>query len=198
MAYPEELLSPDEHIVTQFRPHWTALAVPAVLALIGLALAVLSLVYLESPTSWIIAAGLGVVWLASSIGRMLTWFTTQHVITDERVIHRTGVFSRHGKEIPLEMINNVAFGQTLFERAVRSGDLLIESAGEGGQTRYSDIPRPEQLQSLIYQVRERRIIALRGDGSSVASELGLLAQLRDRGDLTAEEFEAQKRRLLGS
>jgi uncharacterized membrane protein YdbT with pleckstrin-like domain len=133
----------------------------------------------------------------ASIGRLLTWVTTQHVITDERVIHRTGVFSRHGKEIPLEMINNVAFGQSLFERAVRSGDLVIESAGEGGQTRYRDIPNPERLQSLIYQVRERRIIALRGSGASVASELETLARLRDRGDLSAEEFESQKRKLLG-
>jgi hypothetical protein len=95
------------------------------------------------------------------------------------------------------MINNVAFGQSLFERAVRSGDLVIESAGEGGQTRYRDIPNPERLQSLIYQVRERRIIALRGSGASVASELETLARLRDRGDLSAEEFESQKRKLLG-
>ncbi|MEX2280469.1 MAG: SHOCT domain-containing protein, partial [Acidimicrobiia bacterium] len=86
--------------------------------------------------------------------------------------------------------------QSLIERAIRSGDLVIESAGETGQSRYADIPDPEGLQSLIYQQREARTVSLRRGGSSVSEELSGLAELRDRGVLSEEEFEAQKRRLL--
>jgi hypothetical protein len=74
--------------------------------------------------------------------------------------------------------------------------LLIESAGESGQSRYSDIPDPEALQSIIYQQREARTVSLKRGGSSVSEELAGLADLRERGVLSDEEFEAQKRRLL--
>ncbi len=123
------------------------------------------------------------------------------MLTTERVVVRAGVFSRRGTEIPLENINNVAFSQGLLERMIRSGDLLIESAGESGQSRFTDIPDPEGLQSQIYQTRERRMVALNtGEigGSSTADELGKLAKLRDDGVLSAEEFDIQKQRLLST
>jgi hypothetical protein len=37
-----------------------------------------------------------------------------------------------------------------------------------------------------------------GNGRSVAEELTELRKLRESGDLTEDEFQAQKRRLLGS
>ena len=104
---------------------------------------------------------------------------------------RTGLFNRTGKEIPLEVINDVAFGQTIGERIFRSGDLLIESAGEHGQSRFTDIPDPEGVQALIYQT-----LVLRG-GPSLGNELETLARLHSEGVLTDEEFAQQKARLLG-
>ena len=71
----------------------------------------------------------------------IQWFTTLHVITNERVIYRAGFIAKRGKEIPLEVINDVAFNQTIFEKAFGTGDLMIESAGTHGQTRYRDIPK---------------------------------------------------------
>ncbi|MDX1448170.1 MAG: PH domain-containing protein [Acidimicrobiia bacterium] len=200
MGYPERLLSPGEEVVAAFRPHWQFLAFPAALGLAAVALAVVAVVTVDGGAGWLIVAGLVAVWLLLSVKRVADWLTTSYVITNERVVRRSGVFSRSGVEIPLESITNVAFSQTLVERIVRSGDLVIESAGETGQSRYSDIPDPEGLQSLIYQQREARTRSLRtesGTGNSVASELERLADLRDRGVLTDEEFERQKQRLLG-
>ena len=94
------------------------------------------------------------------------------------------------------MINDVAFSQRFVERLLRSGDLLIDSAGDMGPTRYSNIPDPEALKSLIYQSRESRMIALKGNNRSSASELESLARLRDQGVLTEEEFQAQKRKII--
>jgi uncharacterized membrane protein YdbT with pleckstrin-like domain len=145
---------------------------------------------------WTVASVLAVGWVLLSLRRLADWLTTQYVITNERVIFRAGVLSRRGKEIPLEVINDVSFHQTVIERLVRSGDLLIESAGEMGQSRYSEVPHPERLQSIIYQAREDRTLALRNSNRSVASELEKLAGLHQQGVLTDEEFEAQKRKLL--
>ena len=199
MSYPERLLSPDESIVVEFRPHWQAILLPislAVAAVVGIAL---TFAFADGAVAWIIVVGIVAVWLLASVRTLADWWTTEYVLTTERVVVRAGVFSRRGTEIPLEVINNVAFTQSLLERMIRSGDLLIESAGESGQSRFTDIPDPEGLQSQIYQTRERRMVALNtGDvpRASTVDELSKLAELRDSGVLSEDEFQAQKARLL--
>lgn len=199
MGYPERLLSPGEKVVREFRPHWQFLVLPMVFGLVAVSLAIVVLVTVEGTASLLLVLGLVALWALLSVKRVADWLTTEYVVTNERVVRRAGVFSRSGVEIPLESITNVAFNQSFIERMIRSGDLVIESAGESGQSRYSDIPDPEGLQSLIYQQREARTVSLRrgDDGTSITSELGRLADLRDRGVLTDEEFEQQKRKLLG-
>lgn len=199
MSYPERLLSPDESVVVEFRPHWQAILVPISLllaAVIGIALAFASA---DGAVAWIIVVGILAAWLLAAVRTMADWWTTQYVSTTERVVFRAAVFSRRGNEIPLEVINNVAFSQGLFERLIRSGDLLIESAGESGKSRFTDIPDPEGMQSQIYQTRERRMVVLNTGGvsrASTADELTKLARLRETGVLSEDEFRAQKTRLL--
>ena len=78
--------------------------------------------------------------------RYLTWATINFVITSDRVIYRSGLIAKHGIEIPLERVNNVSFRQGIFERMIGAGDLLIESGGEDGQQRFTDIRDPERVQ----------------------------------------------------
>lgn len=196
VSYPERLLSPGEQIVKAFRPHWVVLAWPIFSAVILVAVVVAAGLWLDDPARWIVIVGAIVVWVVASIRRMLEWMTTQYVITNERVIYRAGILSRSGKEIPLEVINDVAFSQTLLERVFRSGDLLIESAGEMGQSRYRNVPDPEGMQSMIYQTRENRMIAIKSNNRSSASELESLARLREQGVISDEDFEIQKRKII--
>lgn len=183
-------------MVREFRPHWQFLVLPIVFFFFAVVAIVVALVQLDGAARWVLILGALAVWIVLSVKRVADWLTTLYVITNERVVYRAGVFARSGIEIPLESITNVAFSQSLVERFIRSGDLVIESAGETGQSRYADIPDPEELQSLIYQQREARTLSLRRGGSSVAEELSGLQDLRERGILTDEEFESQKRRLL--
>jgi uncharacterized membrane protein YdbT with pleckstrin-like domain len=198
MGYPKRLLSDDEVIVSEFRPHWSAILKEGALILLAVVLVILIRIY--EWWDWLQIAVIVVALLI--VARELTrYFTTQHVITNERVIHRTGLISKHGKEIPHEVINDVEFRQGMMERILGSGDLLIESAGTHGQSRYTDIPSPEDVQKLIYEVREKRIEATQGGSGAVesaASQLQTLSELHDAGKLTDAEFEEQKRRLLGN
>ena len=91
---------------------------------------------------WVnLALGIGALALVAR--GLIRWLTTLHIVTNERVIYRRGLIAKQGKEIPLEVINDVAFSQSVFERIFRTGDLLIESAGgTHGQSRYSNIPDP--------------------------------------------------------
>jgi uncharacterized membrane protein YdbT with pleckstrin-like domain len=214
MGYPERLLSDGERIEAQFRPHWSRLIREGIVVVVGIGLTVLAAI-LDWP-AWAYA----VIWLAvlvAIIGGVVKWATTLHVITNERVIYRAGLIAKVGKEIPHEVINDVAFNQSAFERIFGTGDLLIESAGTHGQTRYSDIPRPESVQTLIYRVREERMRDMnKPDPSSTwgrrpttgevepeaspqvsrVAELETLARLHSEGKLSDAEYESEKRRLL--
>ena len=200
MGYPKRLLSADEEIIMQFRPHWSgilkegALVVGAVVVAVMLALLDVSV--------WVVV-GVVVIAVAIATEGLVRWLTTAHVVTNERVIYRAGFIGKRGKELPLEVINDVAFNQRIIERIFGTGDLLIESAGTHGQTRYSDIPAPEKVQTAIYKAREERMIHMeRGGtqppaGESTASQLDRLSRLLDEERLTPEEFEREKRKLLG-
>ncbi len=200
MAYPQKLLSADEVIVSEFRPHWSGILREGALLIL-----VLVLIGLVLANGWngLIALGLAVAALLLTIRGLTRWFTTNHVITNERVIYRAGLISKHGKEIPHEVINDVSFKQSFFERIFGTGDLLIESAGTHGQSHYKDIPKPEEVQSLIYAEREKRmtmqnVAGMSGIGptKSVSEQLDTLSRLHDEGKLSDEEFAAQKAKLL--
>jgi uncharacterized membrane protein YdbT with pleckstrin-like domain len=200
MGYPTKLLSEDEVIVTEFRPHWSQLLREGVLVLVGLALMVILAIVGAHP---LIILGVLVLTMALIARGLVKWLFTLHIVTNERVIFREGFVAKSGKEIPLEVINDVAFSQSAFERLFGTGDLLIESAGTHGQSRYSDIPDPEAVQSLIYRVREERMRDIEGprstssESESRASQLAILSRLHDEGKLTDEEFLAEKAKLLG-
>jgi uncharacterized membrane protein YdbT with pleckstrin-like domain len=209
VAFPRKLLIEGERVVVELRPHWIALVGPGVvtvLVVIGWAIALA-----KAPDSG--AGRTAVVWgavivgllllLAYAVPRVVAWATSIFVVTTDRVIHRKGLIAKYSMEIPLEAINDVRFEQGVFERMIGAGSLVIESAGERGRQVFSDIRHPEEVQREIYAQGESNKQRMYQGGSprgtpSTAGELERLADLRDRGVLTPEEFEAQKRRILGS
>jgi uncharacterized membrane protein YdbT with pleckstrin-like domain len=110
------------------------------------------------------------------------------------------VFAKAGVEIPIDRVMNVNFAQSVQERLLGAGNLLIESGGEDGQQTFTDIRKPQSVQKLILAESTRTMRAAVGQsgGADVASQLEKLEAMMQRGTLTAEEFETQKARLLGN
>ncbi|MDH3538880.1 MAG: PH domain-containing protein [Acidimicrobiia bacterium] len=196
MKYPESLLSSGEEVLRAFRPHWKSLVIPAIwtlLVIVGLAL-----VPRLPDEAWlriaVIAVLLTGLFVVAVIPAMRWWFT-QFVLTNERLVLRRGIIARSGVEIPLEVINDVIFSQTVFERLLGFGDLIIESAGEMGQSRFSNIPNPDEFQAELYRVREDRTRAL-SSSEPPSDTLATLARLHADGVLTDEEFASKKAKLL--
>jgi uncharacterized membrane protein YdbT with pleckstrin-like domain len=203
VRYPDRLLTDDEEIVRQFRPHWRVLLPALAWAVLLLVVFGVGLAALDGTAPWWVLAGAVVLWVALAARAVLTYVFTNYVLTTERIVVRSGMIARTGTEIPLENINNVLFSQSFVERLLGYGDVLLESAGSQGQSRLKDIGDPEEFQSQVYRVREARSIALRyGDGprseapGDVVSRLERLADLRERGHLSDDEFAEQKARLL--
>ena len=202
MRYPERLLTDDELILDQFRPHWKVL-LPALAWAMLLAGGVGAIIAATDEVTWRgTAGGVAVLaWIALAGRSVFRWWFTNYVLTTERIVVRTGFIARTGTEIPLENIVNVLFSQRVIERVLGYGDVLIESAGSQGQSRLNDIPDPEAFQSEVYSAREKRSLHFSGRGEpsgprDVVSQLEALADLRERGHLTDEEFEQSKARLM--
>ena len=203
MAYPKRLLSDDEPIVTEFRPHWRLLVIPVAWLILGIAaiVALYAFDIASGTVALVIVAVMVVALMPLVLTPFVKWWFTAYVLTTERLITRSGVIARTGIEIPLENINNVLFHQSVIERLLKAGDLLIESAGESGQSPFENIPRPDGFQSLLYRVREARTKALAREERTAAvpdptQQLERLARLYRDGAITEEDYESKKHRLL--
>jgi uncharacterized membrane protein YdbT with pleckstrin-like domain len=194
-------------MVLDIRPHWIALVLPVVAAvLIIVAVSLIAANFPAALPGWMLWAvflvGIG-LFLAFPFRAFLNWVTAHFVVTSDRVIHRSGWLAKQSMEIGLERINDVRFHQTVLERAVGAGDLRIESGGEYGQNHFRDIRDPEGVQKLIYEMAEENERRMRGPASTEAGpddpldQLEQLARLKEQGHITAEEYEVQKGRLLG-
>jgi uncharacterized membrane protein YdbT with pleckstrin-like domain len=141
---------------------------------------------------------ISLAWLLARYGR---WHTTSLVLTNDRLVHRTGILGRHGREIPLDHINDISYNQSIFERMIGAGDLIIESAGERGQEVFPDLPKPGLIQNEIYRQLEggkvRQADRMSGRRElSIPEQIEKLDELCRRGVITRAEFEAKKTDLL--
>jgi uncharacterized membrane protein YdbT with pleckstrin-like domain len=159
MPFPARLLGPDEEIVLDLHPHWKRLFVPALLLPVtaGVASYLLFLVpagSVQGPLRWVIVAVAVALLLRFSLWPYLQWQTTRYVLTTKRVVVRTGVFGRSGRDVPLTRVNDVAFHHSLVERLLRCGTLTVESAGEQGQVVLPEVPNVELVQREVYRCAE--------------------------------------------
>lgn len=206
--FPAELLAEHEEVRFELRPHWLALVGPVFWTVISLLVLVIGS-RLARDRDW--ETGLQqavslvalILWIVLGVLPFLRWLYTIFVLTTDRLITRSGIIAKRSKEIPLERINDVAFTQSVFERMVGAGSLLIESAGESGQNRITDVRHPEQVQLQIYKEAEENSNRMMRGGApatqgspSIPEQIEALARLKEQGVLTEDEFEAKKVDLL--
>ena len=159
MGFPESVLAEDEGVVLHLHPHWKTLVRPFFVTQLGVAAVVAAAVLLPAAT-WAtylklaIGAVVLILFLWLALWPFMRWRTTHYVFTTHRVLLRTGILARSGRDVPLARINDVQFEHTLFERMLGCGTLTIESAGEHGQIVLKELPGVEQVQSRLYQLVE--------------------------------------------
>jgi uncharacterized membrane protein YdbT with pleckstrin-like domain len=212
VPFPRRLLTSDEELVLDLRPHWIALVGPVFVTLLLIVAVILGVANVNTKgVQWVIEGVAVVLFIAYPVRRFIQWVTSHFVVTNERLIHRQGLIAKNSMEIPLDRINDVRFHQNVFERMIGAGDLVIESAGTRGQEVFSNVRHPENVQKVVYERSEGYTMKMQGatpapaappaasaaPAPSVTQELQRLADLKDRGAITEEEFQAQKTRLLG-
>lgn len=160
MGFSEKHLSDDEQVVYHLRTHVKETFIPILVLLaaaagVGFGLGVLPNDDAGTIGRWalvivgIVVLGVWVVW------PFLTWLTTTYTVTSERLITRSGIITRTGRDIPLDRINDVAYEQGLTDRILRCGTLVVSAASEQGQVRLYDVPTVHAVQLRLSElVRE--------------------------------------------
>jgi len=162
-------------------------------------------------------------WLASIY---LQWLNQDYLVTNRRVIKVEGILSKRSADSSLEKINDAVLQQSLFGRMLGYGDLDILTAAEESVDRYRMLSQAQtfkrtmldekhKLEQEAFQIPAPPLRAApppppepapvvppppaprQMSSEEITSALGDLADLRDRGAISAEEYEAKKQDLLG-
>jgi membrane protein YdbS with pleckstrin-like domain len=146
-----DLLDDNEDVLVDLRPHWVFFVGPLLLTAASVAVAVA--VFHQFPkasivVAYLLAAVIGVpaLWL---IGRLTRWFGTSLVVTDRRIVFRSGVLGRRVVNLRMQRIVDTHCLQRPLERLVGSGRLVLEVEGEEGGVALDDVRRPRALQRVI-------------------------------------------------
>jgi hypothetical protein len=127
MGISQKYFNHDEVLVLDLHPHWWRFVKPSLVLLAALA----AIAYNnEIPNEFLKDLVL--------------------IIAQQRVIFQSGVIARTRVEISLHKINLINFHQSVFERLINAGDIVIESGAEDGVETFNDVPDPQQVQALIH------------------------------------------------
>lgn len=156
MAYIDELLSRDEHILYIARQHAFVLIsnILTELGLIGVLIAagVASQAAFRDrppvgtmPVGQLVLIACGVISLIVLISALfdyLRWNNEAYVVTDQRVIQLRGIFNKEAIDSSLDKINDVELRQSWLGRIFDFGDIEILTASEIGVNAMRRIARP--------------------------------------------------------
>jgi len=160
MGFSTKHFNHDEVLVLDLHPHWWRFVKPSLV----LVAAVAAIAYNnEIPNDFlknlalIIAQAFTALAVINLAAQALKWYRTHFVLTSQRVIFQSGVIARSRIEISLHKINLVTFHQSIFERLINAGDIVIESGAEDGMETFTDVRDPQNVQAYIHEWMRRNI-----------------------------------------
>ena len=207
-------LKNEEKLLLVIRHHWLKLAAPFA-GWLALTILVLWLSYSIESFSTSIALVVILIAAIYPLWKYFEWVHNIWAVTNFRVIDEGGFFTRYAKESPLDKINNIEYDQSFWGRIFRYGNVDIQTAAEMGETSYQMIHRPKLLKDTITHAQEeyklrhmssqaqqlaRAIVSnstiAAPTQSMIADELQKLFDLKEKGVITEEEFQLQKKKLM--
>jgi uncharacterized membrane protein YdbT with pleckstrin-like domain len=133
MKYVQRVLQPDETVLHAARLHWFIYLKAILLLILALVCLVLAMGSNDQPgiaiPLWIGAAVLGLLGLLSGMGAFIRQATTELVLTDRRVIYKTGLFKRHTMEMNRSKVETVGVDQSVLGRLLNYGTVIVRGTG---------------------------------------------------------------------
>jgi len=166
---------------------------------------------------------IGLLWLVQIY---LAWYSQDYLVTNRRVIKVEGILAKRSADSSLEKINDAVLEQGILGRMLGYGDLDIMTAAEESVDRYRMLAQAQtfkrtmldekhKLEQEAFQIPAPPLRAVappppppepaapaapaprQMSSEEITGALGDLADLRDRGAISPEDYEAKKQDLLG-
>jgi len=154
----------------------------------------------------------------------LAWQRERYLVTTRRVIEAGGVVNKYTRDTSLPMITDMVVGHPWLGRIFGYGEIDLLTASEAGTNKIRFLPDADEFKKTLLDARHEYELDVGGgravqdsvtslaatpavapasapEGASLTAEeldsaITRLADLRDRGLLTDEQFEEKKRELL--
>lgn len=219
--YADTLLSDGERIALRSRQHWLATLVDGRVAwALFVAALVLIMLRFQFNGDGALEQALGIGILALLVLSVIllarlywSWYAQDYIVTNRRVLKVEGILNKRSADSSLEKINDAVLEQNLFGRLFGFGNLDIMTAAEESVDRYRMLDQAPRFKKVMLDEKHRLEIELvripnppaRANASApkfmaaddVTRALTNLAELRDSGAITTDDFEAKKQELLG-
>ena len=224
-SYVDTLLANGEEIVYSTKKHWIAPAFATItgslLTLGGLA-ALFGQFFTDNRflNGLLLWGGLGalLIGLVLLANAAVKWWAQHYFVTNQKVMKVEGVFRKSTSGSALEKINDITMDQPLLGRWLGYGTVRVLTAADESNLHYTFMRQPLEFRKaildakLLWEKRDAREIAdavrdaatppavaaapATSSAQEIADSIERLAQLRDSGAITSEEFEAKKAELL--
>jgi membrane protein YdbS with pleckstrin-like domain len=151
MVLPRKFLNDDEELLAELRPHWIFMFGPLFTS-IGVWAAIIALVIVwHNPPGWtnyplLLIALIPGLWL---LGRFLRWRSYIIALTSTRILVRQGITGRDTVQLRLQRVAEVNVSQTLIERVLGTGRVIIDVQGEDDSLTLDFVRRPVVVQRVI-------------------------------------------------
>jgi uncharacterized membrane protein YdbT with pleckstrin-like domain len=134
------------------------------------------------------------------------YITSEYGVTSQRVIVKQGFFFRDTFEILLNRVESFQVNQHLIGRILGYGDISVSGTGGDDKQIFKTIAKPFVMKSKVQQLcqeyeaghsKGQQHAQPQGQSNvSIADEITKLSDLMEKGAITQDEYDEQKRKIL--
>jgi Short C-terminal domain/Bacterial PH domain len=165
---------------------------------------------------FVIVGLIGIAWF------FLVWRVERYLVTTRRVIETGGVFNKYSRDTSLQAITDMIVGHPWLGRIVGYGEIDLLTAAEAGTSKIRFLPDADGFKKALLDAKYEHELEVGGgraleeavaaaqpahdrvgaeapaalSADDLDSALSRLADMRDRGLITQQEFDDKKRELL--
>lgn len=143
MSYIDKNLLPNEQIVYRTKKHFIIFFTPMLWV-------IAALFFYVNPNPYVAKVTIlpAVIALISWLNTLLTYITSDFVVTNKRIMMKEGFFIRHANEMRLSTISTVNITQGIIGQILNYGTLLINAFG-GDADSFTEIAHAFEFQKQV-------------------------------------------------
>jgi uncharacterized membrane protein YdbT with pleckstrin-like domain len=141
MSYVESNLLPNEQITYRAGLHWIIYALPAIVFLIAILVAL-------GGGGWIAGAAIGFIGVVLLLPPWIKASSSEFAITNKRVLIKVGLIRRHSLELLLQKVEGIGVDQGVFGRILGYGTITVSGVG-GTKETFQMISNPLEFRRQV-------------------------------------------------